>query len=88
MQSQEGGSLTSTLPNEAYPYAQQWNLDLQQQFWGGTLLDMAYAGAKGTHLGGPVNLNQLPDAYDSLGPQLLTEKPSIPLPALYRQPAF
>jgi len=32
------------------PYAQQWNLDIQRQFPGNTLLDIAYAGSKGTHL--------------------------------------
>jgi hypothetical protein len=74
--------------HDAYPYAQQWNLDLQQQFRGGTLLDMPYAGAKGTHLGGPVNLNQPPDAYDSLGPQLLTEKPSNPFAGLVLATSF
>jgi hypothetical protein len=88
MQALEGGSLTSTLPNQAYPYAQQWNLDLQQQFWGGTLLDMAYAGAKGTHLGGSVNLNQLPDSYNSLGPQLLTAKATNPFAGLVPATSF
>ncbi len=33
-----------------YGYAQQWNADIQQQFGGGFLLDVAYGGAKGTHL--------------------------------------
>lgn len=78
MSALEGGSLSSTLPNEAYPYAQQWNLDLQQQFWSGTLFDLAYAGAKGTHLSNSFNLNQLPDQYNALGAQLLTNQPTNP----------
>ncbi len=42
------------------PYAQQWNLDIQRQFPGNLLVDVAYAGSKGTHL--PMHdqtLNQL-----------------------------
>jgi hypothetical protein len=84
----EGGTLTGTLPNEAYPYAQQWNLDLEQQFWGGTLLEIAYGGAKGTHLGGSVNLNQLPDQYDSLGSQLLVPQATNPFSGLVPSTSF
>jgi hypothetical protein len=43
------------------PYVQQWNLDIQHQFPGNTLFDIAYAGSKGTHL--PMHsqdLDQLP----------------------------
>jgi Carboxypeptidase regulatory-like domain len=42
------------------PYVQQWNLDIQRQFPGNLLFDVAYAGSKGTHL--PMHdqtLNQL-----------------------------
>jgi hypothetical protein len=42
------------------PYVQQWNFDIQRQFPGNLLLDVAYAGSKGTHL--PMHdqtLNQL-----------------------------
>ena len=45
-------------------YAQQWNLDLQRELPDGTLIDVAYAGSKGTHL--PMHSqdeDQLPDAY-------------------------
>jgi len=44
-------------------YAQQWNLDIQHTLGDGTLFDVAYAGAKGTHL--PMHsqdLDQLPDS--------------------------
>jgi len=44
-------------------YAQQWNFDIQHDFHDGTLVDVAYAGAKGTHL--PMHsqdLDQLPDS--------------------------
>ncbi len=36
--------------NFVAPYVQQWNLDVQRQFHGDILLDVAYAGSKGTHL--------------------------------------
>jgi hypothetical protein len=42
------------------PYVQQWNFDIQRQFPGNLLFDIAYAGSKGTHL--PMHdqtLNQL-----------------------------
>lgn len=47
--------------NEQAPYVQQWNLDIQRQFPGAFLIDIAYAGSKGTHL--PMHsqdLDQLP----------------------------
>jgi hypothetical protein len=55
-----------------YGYAQQWNADIQQQFGNGFLIDVAYGGAKGTHL--PIDspqIDQLPDQYLSLGNALL-----------------
>ena len=36
--------------NNPAPDVQQWNLDLQRQFHGDFLVDIAYAGSKGTHL--------------------------------------
>jgi len=60
-----------------YGYAQQWNADLQQQFGNGFLLDVAYGGAKGTHL--PIDspqVDQLPDQYLSMGNQLLQNVPN------------
>jgi hypothetical protein len=45
------------LPNNI-PYVQQWSLSMQHQFWANTLLDVTYAGSKGTHLIGVVDINQ------------------------------
>jgi hypothetical protein len=43
---------------------------------GGLLLDVSYAGAKGTHLPrGTQDINQLPNEYDSLGSALLAANP-------------
>jgi hypothetical protein len=60
----QGNGNEAALPNNPAPYVQQWNFDIQRQFPGNTLLDIAYAGSKGTHL--PMhdqNLNQMPDQF-------------------------
>jgi Carboxypeptidase regulatory-like domain len=72
-----GQSVTTNLLNNPYAYTQQWNFDVQHEFGHGTLLDVAYAASKGSHI--PVNspnLNQLPDAYLSLGSQLTQSVPN------------
>lgn len=63
-----GTGVTENFVNNPYPYAQQWNVGVQQQIGGSTALDIAYGGAKGTHL--PLysfQQNQLPDADLKLG---------------------
>ncbi len=68
----EGGSPNGTLVNQTRPYTQQWNFNVEQQFGSKTVFSLGYAGAKGNHL--PLylmNLNQLPDQYDSMGSALL-----------------
>ncbi len=70
----EGGAPGAVVPNgplAAPPYVQQWNLNLEQQFGPKTVLEIGYAGSKGTHL--PLfqqELDQLPDGYDSMGAAL------------------
>src|SRR3984957_5830816 len=76
-----GQSIQSRIPNQPFPYAQQWNLNLQQAFGSSELFQIAYAGSRGEHiaLGVPTleigdvgaNLNQLSPVYYSLGPALL-----------------
>jgi len=46
----QGAGLGAPIVNNPAPYVQQWNLDIQHQFPGNTLVDVAYAGSKGTHL--------------------------------------
>jgi hypothetical protein len=67
-----GSSFGDPQLGNPYGYAQQWNFDVQQQFGSGFLLDVAYAGSKGTHLPvvGSPQINQIPDQYLSLGTQL------------------
>ena len=63
-------------------YSQEWNFDIQRELPDGTLLDVAYAGSKGTHL--PMHsqdVNQLSDSLlptDLAGASALTA--SVPNP--------
>jgi hypothetical protein len=66
-----GFSPSSILSNNPSGYMQQWNFNAQRELPWGLYIDAAYAGSKGTHL--PISgyqINQLPDQYLSLGPQL------------------
>jgi hypothetical protein len=70
----EGGSVASPVPNQPYPYVQQWNLNIQRQVGAGAILQVGYAAAKGTHLTfDNLELNQLPNKYDSMGDALFTQ---------------
>jgi Carboxypeptidase regulatory-like domain/TonB dependent receptor len=72
-----GTSISAPVPgtsSQHFGYLQQWNFSVQHQLMDGLVLELAYAGSKGTHLvGGPV-LNQLPDQYLSLGAAALTKQ--------------
>ena len=75
-----GSGVWAGVPEVPYGYAQQWNVAVQRAVGKNSSLTVAYAGAKGTHLviataytGPGYNLNQLPDQYDSLQGQLLTQ---------------
>jgi hypothetical protein len=69
----EGQSILSPIPNEPFGYAQQWDLEVQQQFGQGLMADISYAGSKGTHLSYSTRqLNQLPDSLLSMGTALNT----------------
>jgi Carboxypeptidase regulatory-like domain len=46
----QGNGNSAAATNTKAPYVQQWNLDVQRQFKGDLLLDVAYAGSKGTFL--------------------------------------
>lgn len=69
-----GSGVTTAFPANPYPYAQQWNVRVQQQIGNTMSLKMAYAAAKGTHLPfWSINFNQLPDADLQKGSALLTQ---------------
>jgi hypothetical protein len=75
-----GQGISSRIPNQSYGYAQQFNFGFERSLDNKSVLTVAYAGAKGTHLvlsqgytGTGLNLDQLPDQYDAIGgtlPQL------------------
>ncbi len=72
-----GNGQTESILSNPYGYAQQWNADIQQEFGNGFLVDVAYGGAKGTHL--PIDgfqIDQLPDQYLSLGNALTQTVPN------------
>ncbi len=72
-----GLGIRSPVPNQPLGYMQQWNFNIQRQLADGTLVDVAYAGSKGTSL--PVNaqtINQLPDQHLALGAQLQEQVPN------------
>jgi len=69
-----GQGIGSRIPNQPYGYVQQFNLGVERALDSKSTLSVAYAGSKGTHLvlsqgytGTGINLDQLPDAYDSIG---------------------
>lgn len=64
----------SDIPYQPYAYVQQFNFGIERLLDKNTTLSLAYAGAKGTHIdistgftGTGLNLDQLPDQYDSIG---------------------
>ena len=68
----EGAALTGPVPNQPLPNIQQWNFGVEKEVVGGLLLDVTYAGSKGTHLPRATqNIDQLPNQYDSMGTALL-----------------
>ncbi|MGH9839893.1 MAG: carboxypeptidase regulatory-like domain-containing protein [Blastocatellia bacterium] len=65
-----GQSFSIPLESQPYGYNQQFNLNIQHELKEGTLVEIAYAGAKGTHLPANQQLNQLPVEFLSQGTRL------------------
>jgi len=73
----EGQGFSDPLPKTDIGYVGQWNLDVQRELGPGTLLEIAYAGSKGTHLPALYQqLNQLPDQDWSQGFGLFAQVPN------------
>ncbi|MGE5110969.1 MAG: hypothetical protein ACM3JB_08950 [Acidobacteriaceae bacterium] len=73
----EGGFLAAAIPYGSYPYVQQWNLNVEHQIAHKTVIEVGYAGSKGSHL--PLyfsGVNQLSPTYYSQGAALLTFVPN------------
>ncbi len=74
-----GQTISARIPNQPYGNVQQYNASIEQAIGSKASFMLAYAANKGTHLTlsdgyteSGLNLNQLPDQYDSLGSALLT----------------
>jgi hypothetical protein len=73
----QGNGNGAALSNYKAPYVQQWNFDIQHQFPGNLLVDLAYAGSKGTHLPEhSQDLNQLQPQYLPTGPACAPQPPN------------
>jgi hypothetical protein len=73
----EGQSISSPVATDAYPYVQQWNFSVERQLKEGFMIEVAYAGSKGTHLiASSQPVDQLPDQYLSLGSKLQQQVPN------------
>jgi len=63
-----GNNVTYFETNRPTPSTQQWNLSVQRELPGATLVELAYAGSHGTHIiGYGYDLNQLDPQYNALG---------------------
>jgi hypothetical protein len=58
------------------PYSVQWNFGIQRTLPKNFLAEAAYSGSHGVRLFGPLNYDQLPNQYLSLGNNLLTQVPN------------
>ena len=71
-----GQSLTIQNRGDRTPYAVQWNYDLQYQFKGNSMLDVAYVGNSGVKLLQQAQIDQVPDAALALGAGLTQTVPN------------
>lgn len=72
-----GSGAQASFLNTPYPYAQQWNVGIQQQIGQSFVLHIAYGGSKGTFL--PfyqLQRDQIPDADLAQGAALLKQVPN------------
>ncbi|HWB95361.1 MAG TPA: TonB-dependent receptor, partial [Bryobacteraceae bacterium] len=75
--SQIGLGVSGGWPQSLQPiYNQQWNFNIQRSLGKDVVLELAYAGNKGTHVAFSAQLDQLNPAYLSLGDRLLDMVPN------------
>jgi Carboxypeptidase regulatory-like domain/TonB-dependent Receptor Plug Domain len=63
-------NVTAIPTKSTWPYVQQWNFNVQRQLPGNTVLTVAYAGSKGTHLADRRDINQIYPVSPSQNPYL------------------
>jgi hypothetical protein len=72
-----GGSISSPLANQRYPYVQQWNFNIERQITDTLMVEAAYAGSRGVHIiAASGQLDQLPDQDLALGTKLQQQVPN------------
>jgi len=77
-----GAGPTEVTPTNPYAYTQQWNAGVQQQLGKTMALNIAYAGAKGTHLPfGWLGMDSMPDSYLAAGSAALNAPVANPFQA-------
>jgi len=65
-------NISGPVPQQNFPYVQQWNFTVSHQFKGNWMAEIGYAGLKGTHLPGiGRSLDELSSQYYSMGSALL-----------------
>lgn len=78
--SQVGTGIQAPLRDTIVPYSQNWNLNIQRQLPGNTLVEVGYVGRRGLKLNesqeGDYNLNQLRPEFLSLGTGLQQQVPN------------
>lgn len=79
-----GQAISSLDHNQTSPYVQQWNFGTQTTLPGQLLVEVAYAGSKGSRLMQNLGFNQIADEYLALGNELLRQ---VPNPFLGQIPA-
>jgi hypothetical protein len=67
-----GQTVSGNPRQEAFPYQENWSVDLQRHLPGGFVVTSTYVGSNGVHLYGAVQLNQLPSSALALGTALNT----------------
>ncbi len=68
-------------PSGILPMTMNFSLSIQQKLWGGTILDVAYAGSLARHLQWNRNINAIPIGSNFAAASQDTTTPGRPLPA-------
>ena len=71
-----GQNISGRDPFSSFPYLQQWNANVQQSLPGNAVMQLAYLGARGTHLvvNSTFDINQVPDTA-TIGPATQATRP-------------
>ena len=65
-------NISGPVPQQNFPYVQQWNFTVSHEFKGDWMAEIGYSGLKGTNLPGIGHaLDELSSKYYSMGPALL-----------------